>query len=121
MKYLYYTLYLLDIKTSFLIRRAAPLDNNCSLMSALMSFFCISVFSMISKDIFSHYPLLIIVLFLVIYIPTEKILFRYFKTREKNIIKEISARPLKEKVIIVLLSLFFIITLILMSIWFMYY
>jgi len=109
------------VKTSFLARRSSPLVGITGLMSILITFFCISIINIIKRNFNQSYLLFDLLLFIVIYISSQKIIYNYFKKKEVEIIDSISTKPLRSRLLIVILSTSFLILLTILTVKLLYY
>ena len=109
------------VKTSFLARRSSPLVGITGLMSILITFFCISIINIIKRNFNQSYLLFDLLLFIVIYISSQKIIYNYFKKKEVEIIDSISTIPLRSRLLIVILSTSFLILLTILTVKLLYY
>jgi len=120
-KYLYYTMYQYLVKTSFLPRRSSPLVGITGLMSVLITFFCISILNIIKKDFYQNYLIFDFLFFIVIYFSSQTLIYNYFKKKEAEIIESISVKPLRSRLLIVILSTSFLVLFILLTVKLLYY
>lgn len=105
MSFLYYTIYLFSVRIMHLQKQQSPVISITALMSLLMSFL---IYSIIDLFLPKYSSLILFAFCIILY----ELLYKYYKTREKQLIKKINKKPLWQKIIIVIISILFIILVI---------
>lgn len=112
MKYLYYSLYLFYVKIIRVQNDWPPIISITGVISFLISSLSFSFYDAYQYSIGVRHPLFSIFIWIGLSLLLYEILYDYYKPREAKLIKEMDRKPLWQKIVIVLLSVLFIITVV---------
>lgn len=109
MKYFYYTLYLFYVKIIRLHKQYPPIINITAVIAILLIFLILSLINTYYYSMGYKYPPYSYIIPGGGYLILWWLLYKFYKPREKKILKEIKSKPLWLKVIIICLSILFVI------------
>ncbi|MFV0312360.1 MAG: hypothetical protein ACK5KN_12030 [Dysgonomonas sp.] len=110
MKYLYYALYLFDVKIAHVQDFYPPIITVTGTMAFLIGALCYSIVNVFEDGIEGHqYPYYSLIVALSVSLILYKILYDYYKKREAKLLKEMKHKPLWVKIISIVGSLCFIV------------
>lgn len=113
MKYLYYALYLFDVKIAHVQDFYPPVITVTGTMAFLIGALCYSIVYLFEDGMEGHqYPYYSLIVAFSVSLTLYKIFYDYYKTRETNLLKEMKQKPLWVKIISIVGSFCFIVLVI---------
>lgn len=109
MKYLYYALYLFDVKIFHVQDFYPPIITVTAKMAFLICALCYSIVNVFENEMNHKYPYYSVIISLSVYLILYKIFYDYYTKREAKLLKEMEHKPMWVKILSIVGSVCFIV------------